>query len=121
MLKIFRVELGEAMRPLYDTLYELFDAYQPWAKDAACKGSDIHILPDVERADPEKLRERRQAVEDAKRVCEACPVREECLAEGFRVDGSDPMQGKDSIWGGLLFEERKDLRARLVRGELWSA
>ena len=103
-------------------VFELFEAYQPWAQDAACEGSDVHVLPDGER-ERRGSWVRRQAAREAKLVCESCPVRLECLEEGFKVDRVAPLQGVDSIYGGLLFEERRELAARLLRGErdLWSA
>jgi len=41
---------------------------------------------------------------DAKRVCESCPVREECLK--YAMDNDE----RFGIWGGLSERERRRLR-----------
>ena len=43
---------------------------------------------------------------DAKRVCQACPVRSECLEYAFAHDE------RWGIWGGLSVRERRKLKKR---------
>lgn len=103
-------------------LVELVQSWeQPWEKDASCREGGSFVIPDVLQAGGSRAFN--QFVKAAKGVCESCPVRQECLVEGFKVDEHSILMGKESIYGGLTYIERRDLRARLGRGErdLWSA
>lgn len=51
-----------------------------------------------------------QANRDARRVCQGCEVRPECLAYALR--NREPF----GIWGGLSARERNALRRQLARG-----
>lgn len=66
-----------------------------WIQDAACR--DIGTEP-FYTTDP-------TAVDAAKAICRACPVRQDCL--------TDAMQTEDylrwGVWGGLTPDERRDL------------
>ena len=68
-----------------------------WMADAKCAFSGL---------DPETwFPERQQAVKAiAKRICQTCPVRQECL------DFADQEGYDDGIWGGLDRDERKKLK-----------
>lgn len=67
---------------------------QRWRRRAACAGHPQWVwFPTVWD---------RETVAAAKRVCETCPVREECLTAG--------MNEPDGIWGGLLPREREARR-----------
>lgn len=111
------------IEPLYRQSLPFVIQFPSWTRDAACEGSEVHVLPDIDKNSLESREARRQALAEARSMCAECPVRDECLAEGLRVDSSCPVMGHDAVYGGLTFRERKDLRARLERGErgLWSA
>lgn len=49
-------------------------------------------------------------VADAKAVCEACPVRGECLSDA--VSRREPF----GIWGGKTTRERRAIRRKLMAG-----
>jgi WhiB family redox-sensing transcriptional regulator len=69
-----------------------------WRDHAACRGQDVNLWF------PEKNRTAR----DAKAVCEACPVRVECLDEAQSLGET----GRIGIWGGLAEKERRALRRK---------
>ena len=49
-----------------------------------------------------------RAYDKARRICEGCPVKPECLEEGMRE--------KDfGFWGGLTPKERRALRTQRIR------
>ena len=66
-----------------------------WQDDALCAQTDPDIF----------LPEKGGSTKNAKRVCAACPVRQECLnfalTQEFNPDG---------IWGGTSVRERRALR-----------
>lgn len=70
-----------------------FAPAEPWMSESLCAQTD------PETFFPEKGGTTRLA----KRVCAACPVREECLA--YAVDN----QERHGIWGGLSERERRKL------------
>jgi len=55
---------------------------------------------------------RGESVRDAKAVCAACPVREECLDFALRTKVAH------GIWGGLSERERRNLRRERHRSAL---
>ena len=42
----------------------------------------------------------------AKKICDVCPVKIECLKEGLQEENLTTHQGEGLIWGGLLVSER---------------
>ena len=68
-----------------------------WRDDAACRGLDTDVFFPV--TDEE--------AEEAKAICETCPVREECLEFALAT------RQEDGVWGGLTETERRRLRRRL--------
>ena len=74
--------------------------YWDWQLNAACRGmaSTTFFHPPDERG---PAREKR--IRDAKKVCQACPVREHCLDHALRIP--EPY----GIWGGLSEDERAQL------------
>lgn len=73
-----------------------------WAESAACRASAgaLFFPPDVsERKDDRIERELM-----AKRICQGCMVREECLASAVERRESH------GIWGGMNELERRSLR-----------
>lgn len=67
---------------------------QRWQESALCGQTDPEAFY------PEK----RQPVNAAKRVCLACEVRAECLAEALAGDE------RFGVWGGLSEKERRALK-----------
>ena len=68
-----------------------------WREDAACRGADVEIFfPPTD-----------EAADQAKAICAACPVREECLEYALLT------RQDDGVWGGLTETERRRLRRRL--------
>lgn len=74
-----------------------------WQMNASCRDIDgsLFFHPDNERGE---AREGRVAA--AKRICEGCPVRRECLR--YALESGE----RYGIWGGTTEEERRAARAR---------
>jgi hypothetical protein len=58
----------------------------------------------------------------AKKICDMCPVKMECLKEGLQEENLKTHQGEGLIWGGLLVSERALMLrispySRIVRDE----
>jgi WhiB family transcriptional regulator, redox-sensing transcriptional regulator len=68
---------------------------QQWRSKAACQGLDPEIFYPLDDEDGD----------EAKAVCDTCPVREACLehALGYRE--------KEGVWGGATERERR----RIIR------
>ena len=75
-----------------------------WQDKAACKGMDPIIFFGPEHA--ETVKEKRDREDQAKAVCEICPVKKDCLE--YALDAREPY----GIWGGLTELERKALLRR---------
>jgi WhiB family redox-sensing transcriptional regulator len=69
-----------------------------WTERAGCRGLDANFFH-PERGEDAAL---------AKRVCAACPVRDECLT--FALWHFE----KHGVWGGMSERERRPLRRRLI-------
>lgn len=75
-----------------------------WRETAACRDADPDLFFPLGPAGPALVR-----VEEAKRVCRACPVQAPCLA--WALD-----HGVGSgVWGGTTEDERRALRRPAVR------
>ncbi len=74
-----------------------------WTSRAACQGRD-----------PDSLFVQGAAQNRAKRLCSACPVRTECLADALdnRVEFG--------VWGGMTERERRALLRRRPEVTSWS-
>lgn len=79
------------------------DESTSWRKGALCANWGFEV-PDMY---PNELHH--EAVREAKRFCQMCPVRSECLAEA--LDRSE----RYGIWGGMDFRERSALRRSKIR------
>ena len=73
-----------------------------WRTHARCRGVDPVIFHPLSDED---------AAEDAKAICELCPVREACLEYAISA------REKDGVWGGLTARERR----RVIRQRRRSA
>src|SRR5581483_11514431 len=72
-----------------------------WMLGAACRGrTELFFAPD----DSETRSDRRRREAQAKKVCQECVVRVECLQEAFEADE------RFGIWGGLTERERRAAR-----------
>ncbi|HWS44503.1 MAG TPA: WhiB family transcriptional regulator [Acidimicrobiia bacterium] len=77
-----------------------------WFADAACRGADTDVFFPSSDA----------AAAEAKAICAACPVREDCLEHALE------MRPSDGVWGGLTAIERhrmirrRQKAARRARG-----
>lgn len=80
-----------------------------WRELALCAevGSDMFFVDDVEPN--EALRQANERYPAAKRVCQACPVRAECLDFEMRIEGSKHATHRFGIFGGLSPYQRHQL------------
>ena len=82
---------------------------EEWIKDAACSGMDSTIFyPENYRRGDRIIYDLK--IEEAKSICNICPVREECLEFALQRHTRQDSYG---IWGGYtLTERRRILRQR---------
>ncbi|WP_281381107.1 WhiB family transcriptional regulator [Corynebacterium anserum] len=93
---------GDArQRNLFDLTEDfdlLFDAVeQDWQEQALCAQTDPEAF----------FPEKGGSTREAKRICQACGVRDECLEYALANDE------RFGIWGGLSERERRKLKKRL--------
>ncbi len=81
---------------LLDTKFRYRNPTGDWSDQAACRGMDINIFFPGQGQD----------VREAKAVCRACPVREDCKRYAYE---NREMFG---VWGGTTEKERKRARGR---------
>jgi len=77
-----------------------------WRHHAACQDEDPELFFPIGNTGPALVQ-----IEEAKLVCQRCPVLEPCLQWALE-------SGQDAgVWGGLSEDERRDLKRRntLVR------
>ena len=72
-----------------------------WRREAACTGYDPELFFPIGTAGASA-----QQTEQARQICQRCPVRLRCLDWAVQV-GAD-----HGVWGGLSEEERRALRRR---------
>ena len=79
----------------------LWEPDESWRDSAACSGTGSSLFFPIsdDEQDPQ--------VEAAKKVCEACPVREACLAYALSTNQTE------GVWGGMTGGERRRLRRRI--------
>jgi WhiB family transcriptional regulator, redox-sensing transcriptional regulator len=75
-----------------------------WRNDAACLGVDPDLFFPIGTAGPAL-----DQIDEAKRICRACPVRERCLAWALERGAAT------GIWGGTTDDERRALRRAAAR------
>ncbi len=75
-----------------------------WREHAACRDLDTNLF--FPPGDGPGSMER---IEQAKKVCAACPVRAECLSFALTT------RQDAGVWGGMTEEERRRHRRRLAR------
>ena len=75
-----------------------------WRHEAICRHEDPEIFFPVGNTGPAL-----QQIEEAKKICNRCPVKEPCLAWALE-------SGQDSgVWGGLSEDERRAMKRRAAR------
>lgn len=80
--------------------YELFwEPLEGWRSSAACKDLDVDIFFPLDESEEASL--------EAKAICAACPVAEECLQYALATNQAD------GVWGGLDANERRRMRRRI--------
>lgn len=83
---------------LTESFEKLFDAVeQDWQEQALCAQTDPEAF----------FPEKGGSTREAKRICQACGVRDECLEYALANDE------RFGIWGGLSERERRRLKKRL--------
>ncbi|MDY5584264.1 MAG: WhiB family transcriptional regulator [Arcanobacterium sp.] len=82
-----------------------------WQVQGACNSLDPEYFfhPEGERGGP-----RRRRIERAKRICQTCPVLEQCRE--YALSHHEPY----GVWGGLSEEERSLILAQRRRGRISS-
>ena len=75
-----------------------------WRHEAACREEDPEVFFPVGNTGPALAQ-----IEEAKKICERCPVKEPCLAWALE-------SGQDAgVWGGLSEDERRAMKRRAAR------
>jgi WhiB family transcriptional regulator, redox-sensing transcriptional regulator len=94
------VEWGEHPHDELSVLAELFDEpeEQEWQERALCAQTDPEAF----------FPEKGGSTREAKRICQGCEVRAECLEYALAHDE------RFGIWGGLSERERRKLKKRAV-------
>jgi len=72
-----------------------------WRQSAACRNEDPELFFPIGTSGPAILQE-----QEAKAVCERCPVTEECLQ--WALENNQ----ESGVWGGLDENERRTIRRR---------
>jgi WhiB family transcriptional regulator, redox-sensing transcriptional regulator len=75
-----------------------------WREEAACRDADPELFFPEGTSAPALLQ-----ADQARRVCQSCPVRRPCLSFALRL-GLPP-----GIWGGASETERRDLHRQARR------
>lgn len=75
-----------------------------WRDDAACLDVDPDLFFPIGTTGPALGQ-----IDEAKRICLACPVRKRCLAWALELDAAS------GIWGGTTEDERRALRRAAAR------
>ena len=78
-----------------------------WRRAAACRNTEPDLFFPVGTTGP-ALRQ----VDEAKRICRACPARTRCLAWALR--NAIPA----GIWGGTSEEDRRAIRSTRIRRDM---
>lgn len=75
-----------------------------WQSKGACIGEDPELFFPIGKTGPAQLQ-----IEEAKRVCRRCEVREKCLEWALE------MKQDHGVWGGMSEDERSSLKRRNSR------
>lgn len=91
--------------------YLFHEAIPAWHKRAYCRYYDGELW----FADGTGKATGYKDLAAAKDVCAACPVRQACLEDALRQEGSTTAEGRHGIRGGLTPTERYNLRRQAAR------
>jgi len=75
-----------------------------WRDDAACLDVDPDLFFPIGTTGPAL-----DQIDEAKRICLACPVRNQCLAWALDLEAAS------GIWGGTTDDERRAMREAAAR------
>ena len=90
-----------ARREVFPSLKEFT---MDWRHEAACRDEDPELFFPIGNTGPALAQ-----IEEAKKVCNRCEVKEACLAWALE-------SGQDAgVWGGLSEDERRALKRRAAR------
>lgn len=89
-------QIIEALRSPYAA------TYVRWMDDALCRGSGHNMVPDIEHATARE--------ELAEQLCNACPVRADCLLYAI-------LNREQGYWGGTDTAQRRKLSAKKDRAK----
>jgi len=84
-----------------------------WHEQGLCNGhpdADIWHYENSIFEDEQKLQVLRSV--EAIQICNICPVKAQCLAQGLEPENMQYTGGAGSIWGGLLMSERHMLSTK---------
>jgi Transcription factor WhiB len=79
-----------------------------WYLEAACRRSDPEVWCVDNKTGAPTTKEDKSIADAAIKICRECPVRSQCLTEGFRLDDKYGLQW--AIYGGRLPSERRNMR-----------
>ena len=80
---------------------------QDWRAKAACRDKDPELFFPVGNTGPAL-----QQIEDAKKICQSCAVKDQCL--NWALDA-----GQDhGVWGGMSEDERRAMKRRAARSRV---
>jgi hypothetical protein len=75
--------------------------------EALCgEGYDPDLWAYMSSIERDKKRSMVYNIIAAKKICDMCPVKMECLKEGLQEENLKTHQGEGLIWGGMLVSER---------------
>ena len=84
-----------------------------WHEKGLCSG---HPTPDIWHYDNSIFHDEQQLQvlnsAEAIQICNICPVKAQCLAQGLEPENMQYTGGAGSIWGGLLMSERHMLSTK---------
>jgi WhiB family redox-sensing transcriptional regulator len=99
----------DAVKPANDHRREMGSAMD-WRHRAECLDEDPELFFPIGNTGPAIMQ-----IEEAKKVCRRCDVREQCLAWALEA-------GQDhGVWGGLSEDERRALKRRNARARIRTA
>jgi WhiB family transcriptional regulator, redox-sensing transcriptional regulator len=75
-----------------------------WRDQAACQHADPDLFFPIATAGPAL-----DQIDQAKRICHGCPVRQQCLAWALEL------RIESGIWGGTTEDERRAISAAAAR------
>jgi WhiB family redox-sensing transcriptional regulator len=86
---------------------------EPWVTQAACATVDPDLMFPTVGDKP--------AYRDARRICAACPVINECLEEALAIEGTASKANRYGVRAAMSPAERADLYTRRRRSQLEEA